>query len=79
MVTEPEYDERTCVTAGQLRAQGWPLPSHIPGCAWIPRGSMRLAAVLPEALDGDTLHATMEVEFLVPFRWVDATVTMGAE
>lgn len=73
-----EYDEATCITAAELRAQGWPLGDDVPDCAWVPRGSMRLAAVMPQRMEGDTVHVTMEVEFTAPFRWVECTVSLPA-
>ena len=38
---EPEYDERTCITARELRAGGVGLPEEIPSCAWVPRAAVK--------------------------------------
>jgi hypothetical protein len=76
-VVNIEFDETTCITAGQLRALGWPLPETIPDVGWIPLASIKTTfrvdrTTNPMAtgmLRGEIVH-----EFTEPFRWVDASV-----
>lgn len=77
-MSAPEYDEVTCVTAGELRARGFDVPKDIPDCGWVSRASMR---VTPGKATGDATTGRLNVDFTVdftePFRWVTANVTIG--
>lgn len=76
-----EYDPATCITAGELRAMGMPIPGHIPDCGWIPRWSMRITATTPEHSPKDIaaniLRVDLGTSFLVPFRWVELSAIVG--
>jgi len=37
------YDPGSCVTAGELRAAGVPVPAEMPDAAWAPRDAFRIA------------------------------------
>ena len=69
-----EYDEKTCVTAGELRASSVPVPADIPDCGWIPRGSIRFGSLKTCMEAPDYVHGivrmTLPVVFTVPFRWI---------
>ncbi len=75
-----EYDEVTCVTAGELRERGLPVPMDIPDCAWVPRSSIHYGAVsndLPEEDRGKRLaNISIEVIFTAAFYWVSVTGTV---
>ena len=66
------YDERTCITAGELRSMGFPIPDSVPDCAWVERGSFD---IVPggTAIDGDTITMEMSISFNQPFNWVEAS------
>lgn len=72
-MSEAEYDERTCVTAGELRARGIDVPKEIPDVGWVPRESIR-GSFKAGGVEGDTLHGVTTIEFTEPFRWIDARV-----
>lgn len=70
-----EYDEVTCVTAGELRAMGLAVPASIPDVGWVPRSAVQITHGRPRLdADGVTLHIESTVTFAVPFRWVEAAV-----
>ena len=74
-VHEDEYDPVTCVTAGELRASGFPVPNDIPDCGWIPRVSVHVADVtVGEVTDGGDgrLNIAMEIRYSEPFQWLVA-------
>lgn len=76
-MSEPEYDEKTCVTAGELRARGVPVPEDIPDVAWVPRAS--LVVKTGEAKMGDEpgkIVLSLAVEFTAPFRWLELSCTI---
>ena len=68
--TEDEYDESTCITAGQLRAMGLDIKEYIPDCAWIPRYAMKISS---GKVSGDPekgmMNAQMNFEFTKSFTW----------
>lgn len=70
----PEYDEETCVTAGELRAAGIPVPESVPDCGWIPRGSMVPGPEAP-TVSHDPATGVFSVQipfgFSQPFRWIE--------
>lgn len=76
-----EYDPQICVTAGELRAMGYPIPDDVPDCGWVPRHSMRTKAATPEHsqedIEAGILRMDVVTQFLVPFRWIqlDTTIT----
>jgi hypothetical protein len=75
---ENGYDEATCVTAGELRAMGVPVPEKIPDCGWVPTHAVRWGP--PNAsMEGDTVFVELGVSFLEDFRWVELTYTIGEE
>lgn len=39
-MTDNEYDSEKCVTAGELRQLGIPIPEGIPDVAWVPRTAL---------------------------------------
>jgi hypothetical protein len=65
-----EYDPKTCITAGELRAARVEVPDSIPDCGWVPKASIRLG--VPEgSVDGDgNLVINTPVEFTEPMRWI---------
>lgn len=75
MSNETEYDERTCITAGEMRAAGYPVPERIPDCAWVPRASI-VPSVGGIRLDGDVLRGTITLRFTVPWSWLECEVAI---
>ena len=73
-----EYNERTCITAGKLRASGIAVPNDIPDCAWVPKHTMRFGEpdVAMDAEDPTKVRVNVPVTFAVPFRWVRVNVTL---
>lgn len=65
-----EYDPRTCLTAGELRANGILIPGAVPDCGWIPRGGVKAssAAVTQEDVDAGILRININYEFTQPFN-----------
>lgn len=74
MITE--YDPVTCIHAGELRQMGFNVPSEIPDCGWVPRGSMQTVASSSTASDDSMVLTTnLEVTFTQPFKWFSASFT----
>ena len=70
-----KYDPVTCISAGELRAIGLPMPESIPDCGWIPRTAMEIKA-LESKLNGETeLRINTEIKFTEPFRWITVSLT----
>lgn len=71
----PEYDPKTCVHASELRERGFKIPSNIPDCAWVPRGSWTIIGpvnVEVDERDKTLFHFDMgELVFTHPFRWIE--------
>jgi hypothetical protein len=70
------YDEKTCITAGELRDTGWNIPANVPDCAWIPRGS-----IIPKIGDiSEGEQGVMKISvmgtFTCPFKWLEGTYTI---
>lgn len=74
---EPEFDEATCITAGELRASGITVPADIPDCGWIRRASIRLSCpgIAPptelERRERRLPEVKIDVTFTEPFQWVN--------
>ena len=71
-----EYNPKTCVTAGELRAMGIPIPERVPDVGWIPRTAMRWTGAAPGATTEEEkaqgiLNLSLEVRFTEPFQWID--------
>lgn len=73
-----EYDEATCVTAGELRARGIDVPETIPDVGWIPRSAL-LVEPGELRLDGNVLHCEMTITFAVPFKWFECNVKIETD
>lgn len=59
--------------AVDLRRAGLEIPESIPGCAHVPRGSIRFGVpTITGSSDGDTksIRGSIPVEFTEPFEWV---------
>jgi hypothetical protein len=80
-MTDEEYDEVTCITAGELRAQGFPILESIPDCGWIHRHSMRFHPGKCElyADDSTRIHVSISVEYTEAFRWIEFSITIDNE
>ena len=76
---EPEYDQETCVTAGELRDAGADIPSDIPDVAWVPRIAMRVSPGAAQRLPGGRFRIPLHVELFAPFRWIALTVEQKLE
>lgn len=64
-----EYDPATCVTAGELRELGFPIPASIPDVAWCLRSSLVPKLKDVQGSDGEyTIHFT--IEFMKPLEWI---------
>lgn len=73
---EPEYDPKTCITAGELRAMGCSIPSTIPDCGWVHRSAVHFGESTSK-LEGDDLIIDLSVSFDESFRWVEVKVALG--
>jgi hypothetical protein len=80
-MTEPEYDERTCITAGELRGMGCEIPSDIPDCGWVPRSALRFGELActssPDDCKTGVWKGRCMVDVVEPFRWIELDVTIG--
>ena len=75
-----EYDERTCTTAGEYREMGLAIPEIIPDCAWVPTHSVIPGKVkCYKSKKPDTIEASMEWVFTLPFNWVTVEFTLQKE
>ncbi len=76
---EPEYDDATCITAGELRASGANVATDIPDCAWVRRSAMRLGqfkvdrSTLTTGADA-TIKGSIDLHLTEPFRWIECTI-----
>jgi hypothetical protein len=66
-----EYDSVICITADELRATGFQIPQHIPGCAWVPKYAVDLGELKVDrnADDPDVLDLSVQFNARQPFRW----------
>lgn len=77
-----EYDPKTCVTAGEVRAMGGNVPAAVPDCAWIRRVALRF---IDSTVSGDRTarELTVSMSFVIddPWRWTwtEWTVVEGYE
>jgi len=80
MTDQYEYDPRTCVTAGELRAAGLAIPDTIPDVGWVPRDSIMCGEPMPVYDETGTVAVGLEVIFAVLFRWLKVDFTIeGAQ
>jgi hypothetical protein len=73
-----EYDPATCVTAGELRALGFPIPEGIPDVAWCPRSALLPAFQSAEVGPDGKLSITFNVQMMYPMRWIQLDMTVEA-
>lgn len=73
-----EYDPATCVTAGELRRLGFPIPEGVPDVAWVPRMALLSAFHNAEAGPDGSMNLKFNVHFTQPFRWVQVDFTVDA-
>ena len=66
-IAEQVYDPATCITADQLRAQGYAVPAHIPADAWAVTADIRMQVVGSERV-GDKAHIRVRL-YETRFRW----------
>jgi hypothetical protein len=78
---EEEYNERTCITAGELRAAGVAVPRSIPDCGWVPKHTMKFGeptcAVEPDNTGAPAVACSIPIILTVPFRWVSVDLVLG--
>ena len=76
-MSEPEYDEQTCLTAGELRSMGLVVPEEIPDVAWVPKDSVKIGEGRNTTWAGSgprVIKVSMSIRITEPFRWVEATL-----
>lgn len=75
-----EYDHKTCITAGEVRAMGGDVPAAVPDCAWVRRTSLKFG---DSHVSGDReareLTVSMAITIDEPWRWIEWTVVEGYE
>ena len=64
------YDPETCITAAELRANGFPIPDTIPDCGWVRRSSIEIIEHDVQEADDDAFHIDLKFQFMEPFRWI---------
>ena len=81
MREEKKYDPELCITAGELRERGVPVPDDIPECGWILRKDF-LLAVSKMTTDVQTINKkertfdmTHSIQ-LPPFFWIKINGTV---
>lgn len=74
----PEYDPRTCITAGELRAGGATIRDEVPDCAWVPRWAIRWEPKASLADAPGTIAVDLRAILSEPFRWIEITITGDA-
>jgi hypothetical protein len=78
-----EYNQETCITAGDLRSVGIPVPERIPDCAWISRSAVKCVPILPEQAFERVARGEFAVEFKITFlehfRWVTVQCSVVPE
>lgn len=79
MSSVDEYDPNTCVTAGELRARGIPIPDTIPDVGWIPRHGLHLGESEVTVDEKEVAHINVSLTFPYPFRWINMTFDLGEE
>ena len=73
-----EYDPATCITAGDLRQLGFPIPEGVPDVAWVPRMAFFSAFQSAEAGPDGSMNLKFNVRFTHPFRWIQVDFTVDA-
>lgn len=75
-----EYNPNTCITAGELRSMGIPIPESIPDCGWVSRHAIEFKEKsCIETKEYGKLKFEFDVKVHEPFHWVTATFTIPAE
>lgn len=75
-----EYNPTTCITAGELRSMGIPIPESIPDCGWVQRLSIEFKPPSHvEADDEGKVKFAFNVKIHEPFHWVTTTFTVPTE
>lgn len=77
MSVPSEYDPATCVTAGELREIGIPVPVSLPDVAWCPRSALRWACQGAETGPDSSWSLKLAVTFTEPMRWLQVDFTVG--
>ena len=73
-----EYDETTCITAGELRTAGIAVPATIPDCGWVPRSSIKYGTAKASGdVAAGRLSVSIPIEFTVPFQWILVAVEVS--
>ena len=83
-MAEKEYDPKTCITAGELRAASIPIPPHIPDVAWVRKNSVFVDHTKCMLSLGDGFKPRLEgsfvldfsIDFTEPFYWVKIDITI---
>ena len=76
-MSEPEHDEQTCISAGELRGMGVAVPPDIPDCAWVPRSAIRIGPIEKSYVtEAGESRCTFGVDFVEPFRWISLDVML---
>lgn len=65
-----EYDEATCVTAGELRAMGIAIPESTPDVAWVRRCDLRFTPGTSSLDSEGIFKMVFNVEIVGPFQWI---------
>lgn len=78
-MTEPKYNEETCIHAGELRAMGFEIEERIPDCAWVHRSALsnfEVSGDVIENADSKRLPSmSISLEITEPFHWVEVKGT----
>lgn len=79
VIASKGYDDKTCVTAAELRAIGFPLAKDIPDVAWVPRCAIQFdVGDVKRGADPGTVMIDHTISFLVPFQFVQVSFTLQA-
>ncbi len=74
-----DYNPDTCITAGELRAFGYPIPETIPDCGWVRRSSWDVTTGAVSMDDDGTINMDMNMGFCEAFQWIEVTLTVAKE
>ena len=77
-----DYNEITCITAGELRKQGIILPDNIPDCGYVPKDSISISLGKQPEITDNLIHSrimeiNMEYRFLKPFKWLEIPIIVN--
>lgn len=64
------------ITAGELRAVGWPIPPNIPDVATIPRSALRLTVGEAMEKEDGGIVINMVCHLDAKFEWISVTVVI---